>query len=579
MLPLIGALVVGALVVLPTLLAQFSIGPLYKGIPFAFESDAEVYLSRIHEVSEGNVTLAQPYFSEYKNNPVILLPFGEYIYSAFDFILPGGAAEAVVVLKFVLPAALFLLVFAFMRQVLPQDNYTAWYAFATGLLVVLGYNLFMTAFYKTVMQVTPGLPFWSRPVNPITGALFLFGFLNVLTKALHARSWIWFVLAGVLWGFSVGYFFSFYLICLVFGFAFLLGLIKKEYGLLLKMLVSFGISLVIFGPLALNAGAVEQSLRNGLLLTHQPIFSKVLFIATVACALWVYWLYARYRKTGVFQWMQLVRVTIILVACWTALNTQILFGKTIWPGHFTQYTVPLAYICLVLIVAVVLQHVSSVYRIIFLTVIVSFSLIAGVHDVFAYKPHRNKFIEVQNYAPVLSWLKNNTEGACTVLVHEGSEKLTRSIPAYTNCDVYFSSYIFFNVPKERIWYNYYAYLRMQGVTPETLPEYLNSHSEELRVTFFRDYLDIFSLDKTGDPWLRRISDYPEIEDYFERVKTEIKAGYVEFLQTEFTSALAQYNLDYIIVDTAKGFSLPAELQAAVEKIETLNGYEIYKFTK
>jgi hypothetical protein len=120
-----------------------------------------------------------------------------------------------------------------------------------------------------------------------------------------------------------------------------------------------------------------------------------------------------------------------------------------------------------------------------------------------------------------------------VLVHEDiSERLSRLIPAFTHCNIYFIGYLTGGaIPMERIRHNFFVNLRIHGINTNTIDQYVEEHQSELVAYFYKDWFELFNLKKT---------------DRIHSMIPEITNSYREFLKEDFEKELARYRIDYII---------------------------------
>jgi len=145
------------------------------------------------------------------------------------------------------------------------------------------------------------------------------------------------------------------------------------------------------------------------------------------------------------QTWHLFGLALILGSLWVYMQ-QIITGKTIWPYHFVQYTIPLAMVVFSSTLFNVIKPRAK-YLWYFMVCIVIFSSLlygiyvqASVYNMF-YHDSRN----VQSYVSIFDWL-NEKEKDCVVLVinetSEGGYNLAGLVPAFTHCNTYNSNWVF-----------------------------------------------------------------------------------------------------------------------------------------
>jgi len=507
--------------------------------------DEDIYLARMQEVLDGHWLNGSTFFYEYKNEMPLMLPLGEYVYSIPSLALHIPITQILVFYKFLLPAVLFILIYVFSLNILKNDAgdsaVNKFSAVAAGLLVVLMEDFQNIKKVLTLLNSrssSPDLSIWTRPVNPILGALVVFGFL-ILTWNLYKKRNRWLIIpSGILLGLSIFYFFSWGICISIIGILLLVACINKNWKMVKDLLLTIALSFLVSAPywysvaISMGKGGKELSLKNGMFFTHAPLLNKTLLATLV-----VYLLLTAVAGFSKRSWKEIIKqdwwqfcLALLLGGLW-AMNQQVLTGRTIWPYHFVQYTVPLCFI--VLVVAchkLIRQGFLKIWWICMIT-FAGLSLAHGIVMAKSYSYRLEDFMRIQQYADVYNWINNNTPKDCVVLVKEQGEWLTRQIPAFTHCNVYVSSWMFSGVPKDRIEHNYLVFLRLIGITSENINSYLIEHQSEVRGYTFEDWNQLFN--KNIDPWL------------LAKIDGIIKE-YQVFVNSDFRVELRKYKLDYII---------------------------------
>ena len=141
---------VGVVYVAPHFLFQWSLGENYRDIPLMQTANEDEYLMRMQEILDGHPSLGSPVFFEYKNEPSLSPPVGEFLYVLPTIVFGISPVNTLIASRFLLPALLFLLVYALMLRLtgngLWQQKLSA---IACALLIVLGYDLID---YRTVLS-------------------------------------------------------------------------------------------------------------------------------------------------------------------------------------------------------------------------------------------------------------------------------------------------------------------------------------------------------------------------------------------------------------------------------------------
>jgi hypothetical protein len=567
------AFVVGALSVAPHLLAVRALGDAYRGIPFLYLDDEDLYLTRMQEIADGHESVGSPVFYEYKNTVAVLPPTGEWVYVIASRMTGLTLAQMLVVSKAVLPAVLFLLVYALLWRLLPADSSRLRTAGAVvgGLLVSLGYDLMSVRNVLAAMRgqnIGVFLSIWTRPVNPILGGIGLFGYLILLWDAMEQpRAWRT-IASGVMLGVLVFYFFSWgvaisaTVIWLVVLACQKQWLRVRDLGIII--LISFLASAPYWFATLTSIGGAEGrafAMRNGMFFTHAPLMNKTLLAALV-----VYFLATAVLARQIGGWKRLVQERwwlfgfSLLLGGLAAMNQQIITGREIWPYHFVQYTKPFVMVALV---AACLRAVPARWSKAALAgcaAVSAFVFLQGIAAASTYPSVLADFRERQNDAAVFSWLNANAPTDCVVAAKEEKEHFDRLIPAYTHCNVYRSSFVFSGVPLDRVRHNFFLQLRLQGVTADGAREYLLTHSDLVRGAFFDDWKTIFGT--AIDDWLLRQLD-------------KLVPAYAEFLQQPAGDALRKYRADYLISKDPLTTQEQREWRIQNEPVE-VGGERIYR---
>ncbi|MBU0546244.1 hypothetical protein KKA13_03250, partial [Patescibacteria group bacterium] len=542
---LLCALALGLLSVLPHLLAVRTLGVEYQGIPFMYSDDEDIYLARMQEIIDGHPALGSIFLYEYKNGFATQRSYGELFYVGLSRITGLTLPQTLVLAKFLFPILLFLFVYSFLLKILPADDLSLrkiW-ALVGSTLVALGFDLLSMRDLFTVLRgqdIGLQLSIWTRPVNPILGALFVFGYLNLLWKGIFNRKRWFTVAAGVLLGGSVFYFFcwgAIFSVTVVLGTIFL---VQKDWSRIKDVAITIGIGFIVSAPYWISTlrsigGEAGRTiaLRNGMFFTHSPLMNKTLFAALV-----VFLLISAYLVRRGKIWRELARepwwfvMLSLLLGGLLALNQQIVTGREIWPYHFVQYTKPFAMI----VVVVTLSHLGKFRSKLFnsLGVIVLFTLfVQGVAVASTYRAVLPDFRDRQTEASVYEWINKNAEKDCVVLVVSSGERMARQIPAFTSCNVYGVYWLIDGIPAERIKHNFFVFLRLEGVDPENAEAYLREHHSLVRGYFYEDWDQMFKI--TPDEWS-------------DGKAAELAPEYQEFAKQPFTQELLRYRLDYVLTD-------------------------------
>lgn len=565
------ALIVGALSVMPAILAPLALGGDYKGFQFSGLDDEDIYRARIQEILDGHIWAASPYVYEYKDSTPPVPPINEYIYAVLACIL--GLSGAITFAKFLFPIILFFLVYFLVLRLTQEgsEREMQWCGVAVGLFVTLGFDL---VDYRNLLSILlygterAHLLVWTRTVNPITSGLVLFAFLISLWKVLGQEGRFPVVLSATLLAFSVAYFFAFGLGVAVLGVLILLELWKKNHGTLQRLLWVLFLSLLIeipywYSALSMVGGVSgrEFSERNGMFFTHAPMVNKMLVAASIAVG--VSLVYAWRKKIINFDDKRILFNIALLGGGWLSFNQQILTGRAIWPAHFVQYTIPFSIISVFTIFYIVWRpKFPRLWRFMLIVTCVA-SLSWGVFSALSYQNKLKEFSIQQSSSYLTDWLNENASKDSVVFLKEFDEQLERLIPAYTSVNVYSTTYGFFGITKERILHNYLLRLRLNGITNADIHEYLLTHEDEVRGYFFSNWNQMFGYGR--DAWFLGRVAYLEGE-------------YRKFLERDPEEELLRYRVDYFVSQVPLSQTLQSEL-FGITLVAQVPGYFIYVFPR
>lgn len=576
------AFLVGAVSFLPYVLMPLILGNSYQDVPFFYQDAEDIYLARIQEVLDGHVDARSPIFYEYKDIPDVLKPFGEWFYAIPAFFLSLSATTVALATKFLFPAVLFLLVYALVVRVLEEEaGSVPWSALLAGTLVTLGTDFIHPHYFLQVLQGAfdyPYLSLWTRLVNPITGALLLFSFLHILLTLRRDTRAVLVIVAGVILGIQSGYIFTFILSGAILICACIVAFVTRHYRLFAAFVAVGVIALAINIPYLISIvggmgtpEGLSVSLKNGLFVTHLPLWNKFLTLvgAMLLVSLFVPWSISAPSSRARENWWWM-SVLVVTASC-IALNIQVILGKTVWPQHFVQYSVPLGFVVLVLAAHVCSSRlrIERIWRAVaIICICLSFALQAGT--VWTATSVMDDFVRRQEIAPLFRTL-NAVPGDCVVLVSEKREFINRLIPAYTHCDTYNSSYVFM-VPADRIQHNFYLEMRLAGVTSATIRSYLSTYDDDIRLYFYRHWGDAFY--NQADPWLSKIYPPEESRTYLDLKKEELIRGYEVFVSGDLVKQVTTYRVDYFVIDD-EARSLPMFPNGFLAPVFSKNGITLY----
>lgn len=578
---MIFAVIVGLISVAPEAITIFSLGKNYQSIPFFKVNDNLFYLAKIQDILEGHWRANSPALYEYKNSTSLILPIGEYLYALPAKLFNLRVDLILVFYKFLLPAALFILSYILVINLSKNsDNFgDKINAVATSLFIALGNDLvnlknsWLLVTGQMHSFITLG---WTRPVNPIIGGILLFIFLLLVWKIINRGRWQIAFIAGIILALMLYYFFSWALGVIVISLLAFIYLLKKNYkifaNLSIIILISFVSSLFYWRNILMtivSGQGQELAVRSGLLYFHSPLFNKVLLLSLlIFLPCFVYEFIVNKRQNiSLDNWWWFCSA--LLSGGLVALNQQIITGRTVWPYHFTQYTVPFAIIALMLLFNNFIKPKLYWLWQAAVTLIIVFSLAYGIASgrsaIYEGKVMKN----LQNYGAVMSWLNTNALKDCVVLTIDKEDDAPRTleqlIPAVSHCNVYTTGWLHLGpTPPDRILHNYLVMLKLKGIGGNNIDNYLLTHQDEVRGYFFKDMsMANAAVYEKNDPYILEKINY-------------VSGAYKEFIKKDFTQELKKYRLDYIA--TAEELSAAnKKLLPQIKFIGEFNGVYLYEF--
>lgn len=558
---IIMAVLVGLIYLTPYIIFSASLGDKYQGIPIIATANEDFYLSRIQEIIDGHPTLGSFAFYEFKNGPSLTPPTAEMFYAIPSLLSGISLMKILIASKFILPFILFLLVYFLINKITTSSYLLSnkLNAVAGALLVTLGYDLvdYRSIWLSLTGKMVLGGNFltWARPVNPVMGAIFLFSFLicvwSIIQKSRYKKSSV--ILASVFLALMVGsYFFSWGVAVSVLAVIILIYIFKKEFKVVKNLLWVVSLTVIMAAPYwyisfraSQSPGYKEALLKNGLFYTHYPILNKFL-IAALLFYFIVVVLSFIFRKErikfvdSIKNW-HLFTLALLLGGFW-ALNQQIVTGMTIWPYHFVQYTIPLSMVVILVLLYNVIKEWKPFLWVLAVSVIISSSLIFGVIiQKNSYQTNFNRHADLQSYKPIFDWLNSQKKDSVVLVKIDEDAKfylLSGLIPAFTHANIYAFNWAYNLLQPDRILDSFLTILRLKGVSPDNIEEYLQKNQGEASGYLYSNFKGLFG-----------VKDFPDFSDTILKERLiNFPRKYREFFSKNFRTELKKYRLDYILSD-------------------------------
>ncbi|MBI2627861.1 MAG: hypothetical protein HYW71_00285 [Candidatus Niyogibacteria bacterium] len=551
------AVLVGFIYLAPNLFFVLSLGGDYQGIPIMRTANEDYYLARIQEILDGHFLVASHGFYEYKDQLPTAPPVGEFFYALPALLFGVSPANVLMASRFILPFILFLLVYFLMRKLTGDAEIFSnkINAVAGALFVTLGYDL---ADFRGIFKFLSGGDFigsnflmWARPVNPILGAIFLFSFLILIWKIIEqsGRRAINIFGASIFLALMIGsYFFSWGIALSVTAMLILIYFLRKEYkaakNLIFVLLSAFVFSAPYWYLMWRSSQSPwyeESLLRSGMFYTHYPLLNKIMLAVLAVYILMLFFESWKCKKSNmVFQFKNwhIFCLAFILGSLWVY-SQQIVTGRTVWPYHFPQYTIPLAMIVLITLFYNILKKESAYLWRAGIFIIVFFSLAIGIYtQAYVYQKFFYEYAARQSYVEIFNWL-NSRKKDCVVLVRQNgreASKIEGLIPAFTHCNVYASSWIYTLMPSDRPQFNYMVILRLNGITGEEIDRYMAEHKGQENGYLFSNWKGLYG-----------VKDFPDFSDsLLAEQSKQFSENYKAFMKKDFRAELERYKIDYIL---------------------------------
>lgn len=574
------AVVAGFLTVLPHFLAVHDLSATYRGIPFFLIDNEDYYLARIHEITDGHGFVGSSFFLEYKDSLPVVPSIGEYLYVLLALLTNLSLPHTLLVAKFLFPFLLFMLIYTFIRRVsdteTEQGKQNILGALAGASIIVMGYDLInYHLIYERLMGAvteTRVLSPWSRPVNPITGGLFLFSYLHLIWMTFKERTKSSAIAAGILIALSLGYIFAVGIELTLLGLLLMLAMKWKDVELIKRLSIvgAVGLGLASIYWLSvlhtLTKGG-DLAGKNGLMLMHTPLPNKVLIAAFIVIGVIVV-IARRHKDVDLLKdrvkYQHLWFMFALLVSGIIVLNQQIITGMTVWPYHFVQYTNPIAIIAVIIFgFSLFGKYFKQTWKILMLiAILISVYLSAWSATTYVYA--MDEFRAMQSFAPAYAWLNANAKKDCVVLtVDDDQELLTGFLPGFTSCNVYSTkNFVSASVPSARITHNFFVLLRMRGVTDESIDSYLNEHQDLVLRYYYKDYQELFGLVHN---------------DRIKNLIPSLSRDYKIFFKLDFSAELKHYQLDYLLSKEVLSKDVEQDLLGHIKPVFKDGTITIYSF--
>ncbi len=547
------ALLVGAIYIAPHTYFAYKESANYQGIYMSRASDEEGYFTVINRIYE-NGEVGNPYIFEYKDKGVSeYYRILELALAQFGKVFRLTISQLALVMKFFLPAILFVVVYLFMLALSGRKGT----ALLGGILVLLGNEMARLSVSSIALTFLGKGLFneflqYSRPVNPEASAIFFFLALWLLLKLYQERnSKVLPIVAGIFVGALAYIYFYFWAFALVLcGIILIYAAITRNKALLKDFFFNIVAGIVAVLPFLIKvitlysgaSGKTDQSqIAKAFIHTHNFIFEKVILLPFLIFLFFYLW---QFLKPEINQKIKAFNehyrfLFFLLVTCVIVSNQQVITGIEIQQHHFHFFTnIPMFLIASsVFSSALIYTYFFRFSKIIF-ALLVFFVLLHAVGvQTSSYRYWAPQFSYYQRYAPIFSWLNEHSKKDDVVY---SDHVISEMIPMYTSDYVYSAEHAAaYPVPIARLTHNYFVDLYLRGVDSKSASEYFykeDTRNEIGQYVFEGQYFR----DLCGSSGC-----FPD------SVLDQKIKDYKVFLGNSFETNLKQYKIDYAIWDKNK----------------------------
>ncbi|MEK7615701.1 MAG: hypothetical protein AAB420_00665 [Patescibacteria group bacterium] len=519
--PVLCAIFFGAFMMTPFLAQRIHLGDQFQGLYQPVANDTYFYMSRIQDALDGHPFLSNSYLWEHKDGLPQQLFLAENVLARPLALFNLTTQQGIVLYTGILNGIIFLLF------------YRVLYAMSRSRSVsIMGSFVFLVGLFVFKFL---------RPVSPQFNFIFFLTQFLFLWKCIQfdART-KWFVLCGLNLGLLVyiyPYYWTFFLLLIIF-------LLIKERKLFISLCVAalVGVPYVILAIKASHLLEYSETLtRLGMIATRFPSGIEILIVCTLLVVL--FWFCVRMGLVSADR--KIWFFILALVASVAVMNQHVITNKNLeFSSHYYLGGMTTAFFATIYILynakfsfsrrALLMRTLAVLSLVIILRGAIGFS-----KDIADTPPN----FQLQSYAPILQWLRQNTIPESVVY---SNEELSTIIPAYTSNNVYFArnANLFFLSDAETIDR---ALIGHYFDTIDT--QWVHDHVRELYGVRYQDiYGHLVQENK-----LRKLLRLPQKtaimlpDEAIERVVT--RAQHIQAMG--FQKALQHYRVDYVISESIR----------------------------
>ncbi len=507
---------------------------IYQGIELLPDNS---WPPRVREIMDGH-GFGDIYYAEGKSNPYLFQPLGSWIVGQAGLLFGLDINDTLLLARIILPAAVVLLIYLF-TYALSRNKYAA---LSAASVLVLSESLLSIAGARQLLGGPVDFLNIDLPLNPAMILLPAFAFLAVFYRYYETRDWRWGAASSALLGLNFYiYFYSWTYLFSVWGFVFLIHLLRREWKDVQGLLAIFGGALLVAIPYGINIYRASQypafesvGLRQGILYTHAPEFVGL----TVVAALLVY-LFAYRDRIGTRPYFFGLA---LLLAPFVTLNQQILTGRIMQEGHYHWYFhKPLAVLLMIVVLFLFLSRLKSAWlpKGVAALIVVGSVAFGAYAQAWAYRygsEGGSVAIARQAYGPVMDWFNARAEKD-EVLLANNNISYMASIYTPLNFFYHRAGMYALTATHERQLDQLLMFWRLRGVTASEAPEVFRAERRAISVNLY------------GIHYRQLLGSYESIPD--EKID-EVVAAYNETLKVPASlwlqNILKKYNVRWLVWD-------------------------------
>ncbi|MBI5138664.1 MAG: hypothetical protein HZA95_02605 [Candidatus Vogelbacteria bacterium] len=538
----------------------------YQGIELLPDSP---WSARVREVQDGHPNFGAIYYKDGKDNPYLFQPLGSmvvgYVGELFSLDINNTILLSRIILSFIVFILIYVFVFLLSKSRLTALCSSTVLLFAESILSFSGLSrLFHGLNPDSFLRI-------ARPVNPAMIYVLLFSFLICFWFFYKKNDWRWGVASAILLGLNFyNYFYSWTFLYSFGAILILFFLCQKRWREALRLAGVFLGALLVAFPYCVNLyratmhpAYVEVGARNGIVLTHAPLFVGL----TAIIALIVFFLgFPKEDREKYFFSLALLLTPFI------TLNQQLLTGRVLQEAHYHWFFhKPIA----VIVVLIVILHLLAsrgfvLTRKVIAGIILTVSIFTGVFvqaETYFNDSRDGGMIAVerQKYGPVMKWLNENALKESVVLANDEISHLT---VIYTPLNVFYHRAAMYSLAstKARLLDVLFTFYRLRGIK-----------AGDAREVFFAERGNI-SANIYGIHYRELLGSYDAIPDdkIEEAVNLYIKSQ-SEDSQNWFKRVFKKYEVGYVVWDKKSDPSWQLDAyQNLVKAAELPNDMLIYR---